>query len=993
MVAPTLEQHFAAFRATRDPKALAAIFDAVAAELLLVAVHLVGDRSEAEDLVQITFVELIERADAYDATRPLKPWLIGVLANRAKMAIRRRQRAPAQVLGDGAGARGGPLEAAEAQEAAQHVARALAGLPSHYRQVLVLHLVHGLGGVQIAQALERPPATVRTQIKRGLELLRDVLPRALVLPAALLVAEGRGLAAVRSVVLEHAAADTVAGVGGALAAGATAGGVIVMKKVALGIVALSVGVALWFGLPPPSTPTPTPPKVEAPNVPTLTAAMERAVAAGGDRADAQRELVAEPEAPTNLAIVRGRLVAAWNDAPQTAHAIWITATPEALGQANASTRLCEAPSGSDGTFELSFPFAGGMRHSIEIYGKEFVAISGTLPVRGPGVHDLGDIRVVRGARIGAHVVDEAGQPVPDVWFVIEYPHLSLASLGRGWTGIGTDAHGFLAMQDDRRVHPGEVSLEAPRGYEILSSARFRVPDDADVAEPRIVVRKLDAGSAIAGRVVDERGVGIANVRVLRWIDDRGFTRADGTFRVFRKPEDGASISLSFVGSDTKMGVADLPAAWGTTDLVVVQRDAHTLSLRVVADDSGAAITRYKVSFRATDDPMFGRFDLAKHWRLGTHADGRTELSGLPATGRLSLIVAPDGDEYEMSPQVSVDLSRPQREPLVVRLLPRRPVSVRVGAPGGAPVFGSTVRLVQLDDGDAMTDGSLARAREEAWHVSPGVWQRRWPTTFVVDETTTDAKGLAHLRCALPASNLGILVTGASHRPFRANAVVLGDSPFEVIVEPGAGVRGRLLPADLRARCSRSPATPDANCLRLAVRRPGQPIAVPPGTRDEGYPIAADGSFAIGSLEPGRWELVLYWQRPMAASSTRGSVLEPPVASVDLDAGAARDLGDLDASQLAPATIVGRAFHRGAPIADGLVTLTLKGDDVAGSPTEADLGGVRTDREGRFALGGLLAGTYTIHIAHVAADGPELTLRSEDVVVRRGVQIERVFDLQ
>ena len=54
MAAPRLEDLFATFRATRDPRSLAAIFDATASELLLIAVHLVGDRAEAEDLVQGT---------------------------------------------------------------------------------------------------------------------------------------------------------------------------------------------------------------------------------------------------------------------------------------------------------------------------------------------------------------------------------------------------------------------------------------------------------------------------------------------------------------------------------------------------------------------------------------------------------------------------------------------------------------------------------------------------------------------------------------------------------------------------------------------------------------------------------------------------------------------------------------------------------------------------------------------------------------------------
>ncbi len=1002
MAAPRLEDLFATFRATRDPRSLAAIFDATASELLLIAVHLVGDRAEAEDLVQSTFVAMIERADDYDASRPLMPWMVGVLANRAKVVIRRRGRAPSPVLGDaaGPGASTSPVDAAEAQEAAQHIARGLEGLPAHYRQVLLLHLVHGLGGVQIAQALGRPPATVRTQIKRALELLREVLPRALVVPVGLLAVEGRGLAAVRASVLEQATVGTGAvAASGAAASGATlvaatAGGILAMKHVILGVLALAVGVLLWLEIVPRPAPTPTLATVEEATGPTLSAPVASAVAVPSDQTEARRELLTQPVAPANVATVRGRLIAAWNDAPQTAHAIWVTATPQERGGGNSSKRLCEAPSGSDGRFELSFPFAQGVRHDIEIYGKEFVAVTGTIEVNGPGLLDLGDIRVLRGARIGARVVDDAGLPVPDVWFVIEYPVVTLGAISVAWTGIGTDAYGLLAMREDSRVHPGEVILEAPQGYEILASARFRVPDDADVAAPTIVVRKLGADRAIAGRVVDERGVGIANVRVLARSDDRGFTRAEGSFRVFRKPEDGDHLTMSFVGSDTKVGVAVLHAVWGAADLVVVQRDAHTLPLRVVASDTGTSVTRFKVHFGGSEDPMFQRSDLGKHWRLGPHADGRTDLAGLPATGRLSLIVAPDGDEYEMSPQLSFDLPRPPGEPLVVRLPPRRPVSVRVVATNGARVRGSIVRLVQMNHGEEMAENVFARSRDDAWDAMQLRSSKRWPTAFVVDTATTNADGEAQLRCALPATDLGILVTGASHRPFRASAIAFSDAPFEVVVEHGAGLRGRLRPSDLIARFSRSPAVPHATCVRLAVRRPGQPITRSPGARDTGYPIAADGRFAITGLDPGRWELVLQWDRPLQASTSTELLIETPVAAVDLEAGATRELGDLDVSQLAPATIQGVAFHRGTPVADGLVTLTLRRVDASGGEeTESNLGGVRTDRDGHFSLGGLLAGTYTIHVEQIAADGTKLVVRSEDVVVGRGVSIERGFDLR
>ena len=57
MQVPSPEQNFVNYRDRGDLPALAAVFDAFAAHLLLVAGHLVRDGALAEDLVQTTFVE------------------------------------------------------------------------------------------------------------------------------------------------------------------------------------------------------------------------------------------------------------------------------------------------------------------------------------------------------------------------------------------------------------------------------------------------------------------------------------------------------------------------------------------------------------------------------------------------------------------------------------------------------------------------------------------------------------------------------------------------------------------------------------------------------------------------------------------------------------------------------------------------------------------------------------------------------------------------
>jgi len=77
-------------------------------------------------------------------------------------------------------ARRGPAAEAAAAELDERLHAALARLATPYREPLYLSLLHGLGAAEIATALGRPAGTVRTQLVRGLELLRAGLPATLV---------------------------------------------------------------------------------------------------------------------------------------------------------------------------------------------------------------------------------------------------------------------------------------------------------------------------------------------------------------------------------------------------------------------------------------------------------------------------------------------------------------------------------------------------------------------------------------------------------------------------------------------------------------------------------------------------------------------------------------------------------------------------------------------------------------------------------------------
>ena len=196
--------------------------------------------------MQATFVGAIEGAAGFDPDRRVLPWMLGILANNARRHRRQQRR---EIDGEQLSQKApvDPLTAASDAEFREFYNRALEQLPEVYRQVLVLHLQHGLTAAEVGEALGRPAGTVRTQVVRGMEVLRKALPVSFAGGMAVAVGTGRGLAAVRAAVLQR--------VGGLTTAGASSsvlgflGWMMVMKKTSSLVALLFAAVAflLWSG--------------------------------------------------------------------------------------------------------------------------------------------------------------------------------------------------------------------------------------------------------------------------------------------------------------------------------------------------------------------------------------------------------------------------------------------------------------------------------------------------------------------------------------------------------------------------------------------------------------------------------------------------------------------------------------------------------------------------------------------------------------------------
>jgi RNA polymerase sigma-70 factor (ECF subfamily) len=200
----SVEEAFLAYRKDRDPAALAAVYDGTSSRMLAVALHLASSANAAEDAVQDTFLFALEHPERWDETRPLVPWLLGILVNRLRQSAYRANRTPdpgriAQPdVPD-------PSSELQASELLTRIDDAITHLPQPYRTVVLLRLRNGLEPADIAVALDRKPSTVRAQLTRGVEMLRKVLPAGVAGLILGTLALPRGLTAAREVVLKRAA--------------------------------------------------------------------------------------------------------------------------------------------------------------------------------------------------------------------------------------------------------------------------------------------------------------------------------------------------------------------------------------------------------------------------------------------------------------------------------------------------------------------------------------------------------------------------------------------------------------------------------------------------------------------------------------------------------------------------------------------------------------------------------------------------------------------
>ena len=159
-----------------DETAFAVLVQRYMREAFSIAYRMLGQRQDAEDLVQDAFLVALRKIGSIQPGRPFAPWFFRVLVNRGINARRGRARHPTAALPEDLAASTAPPSAeVERHEIHDRVHEVLDRLPERERVIVELSDLEGFNSTEIGEILGIPPGTVRWELHRARASLRVAL--------------------------------------------------------------------------------------------------------------------------------------------------------------------------------------------------------------------------------------------------------------------------------------------------------------------------------------------------------------------------------------------------------------------------------------------------------------------------------------------------------------------------------------------------------------------------------------------------------------------------------------------------------------------------------------------------------------------------------------------------------------------------------------------------------------------------------------------------
>jgi RNA polymerase sigma-70 factor, ECF subfamily len=140
-----------------------------------VALFITKSAANAEDIVQDTFIQFFQKYDAFDASKPIKPWIYKIALNTARKMLRRQRRLtfwktlPEQLSAS-------VENVVLTNEGKHELWDKVNKLGIKYREMIVLHFYLSFKLSEISEILEIPLGTCKSRLHHALKKLRVSFP-------------------------------------------------------------------------------------------------------------------------------------------------------------------------------------------------------------------------------------------------------------------------------------------------------------------------------------------------------------------------------------------------------------------------------------------------------------------------------------------------------------------------------------------------------------------------------------------------------------------------------------------------------------------------------------------------------------------------------------------------------------------------------------------------------------------------------------------------
>lgn len=146
------------------------IIDVYGNNILQLAYSYLHNMSDAEEILQDTLIKYLEKSPNFENNTHEKAWLLKVASNLSKNRIEYNNLRSTDELNDNL--------IAENKEDLSFIWEAVKSLPNGYREVIHLYYQEGYNTIEIAKILNRKETSVRSDLHRGRQKLKNILKEA-----------------------------------------------------------------------------------------------------------------------------------------------------------------------------------------------------------------------------------------------------------------------------------------------------------------------------------------------------------------------------------------------------------------------------------------------------------------------------------------------------------------------------------------------------------------------------------------------------------------------------------------------------------------------------------------------------------------------------------------------------------------------------------------------------------------------------------------------